>query len=143
MSHGRPRASSFDSQMSRLPRFSKSSTMSTTGTNDSGPTRLEVTSAMPSSKTHRESVEIAPGAFSKPRVHKRSRRGTQDSAKSEGARSGQAEAGAPEKEFKYYGRHANQWLFNDFSVTDAVSKGFRRVFGKDADNGDWYENRRR
>jgi hypothetical protein len=44
--------------------------------------------------------------------------------------------------FKYYGRHGNQWLFNDFSVTGAVSKGFRKVFRRESENeGDWYEKR--
>ncbi|KAF1849841.1 uncharacterized protein K460DRAFT_349986 [Cucurbitaria berberidis CBS 394.84] len=107
--------------------------MSTTSSTDSNmsSSRLEIVSATPSCKTQRESVEIAPGNFSKPRVNKRSRRDTQDSSRSEG-----------DKEFKYYGRHANQWLFNDFSVTHAVSKGFKRFFGKD-NGGDWYENRER
>ena len=55
-------------------------------------------------------------------------------------------SGSAEKEreepaqFKYYGRHGNQWLFNDFSVTGAVAKGFRRVFGKEGGR-DWYEDR--
>ncbi|KAF1940813.1 hypothetical protein EJ02DRAFT_322075, partial [Clathrospora elynae] len=84
----------------------------------------------------RESVEVVPGEFSKPRVNGRSRRYTHSSARSEGAEGG--------KEFKYYGRHGNQWLFNDFSVSEAVSRGFRRVFGKERGNGeDWFERRER
>jgi hypothetical protein len=71
-------------------------------------------------------VEIGVGEFSKPRVNARSRRA---SAKSEG-----------NEDFRYYGRHGNQWLFNDFSVTDSIKKGWGRVFGKD-EGGDWYEKR--
>ncbi|OAL48658.1 hypothetical protein IQ07DRAFT_645434 [Pyrenochaeta sp. DS3sAY3a] len=142
MSDRRPRASSFDSEdLSQLPRFTKSATMSTTDSADSQASRfssgLRVTHATPSARTHRESVEVAPGEFSKPRVAKRSRRGTNSSA-----RSSKSE-GAEKPEFKYYGRHGNQWLFNDFSVTDAVSKGFKKVFGKEGESGDWYENRGR
>lgn len=46
-----------------------------------------------------------------------------------------------DREFQYYGRHGNQWLFNDFSVTEAVAKGFRRVFGREERGGDWFEDR--
>lgn len=88
-------------------------------------------------------MEVAAGDFSKPRVNKRSRRDTYGSSKSEGANSEKGEAEGGEKEFRYYGRHGNQWLFNDFSVTGAVAKGFKRVFRKDGDGGDWYENRGR
>ena len=116
-----------------MPRFTKSATMSTTGTTDSQYSQysgLRVVRAEPSAKTHRESVGVAQGEFSKPRVAARSRRHSNRSSKSE-----------EHKEFKYYGRHSNQWLFNDFSVTDAVSKGFKRVFRKDNSNKNWYEDR--
>lgn len=66
-------------------------------------------------------------------MHKRSRRDTSGSRSEDGAAGG---------EFKYYGRHGNQWLFNDFSVTDAVAKGFKRVFGKGEERGDWFEDRK-
>ncbi|KAH7401650.1 hypothetical protein BKA66DRAFT_405925 [Pyrenochaeta sp. MPI-SDFR-AT-0127] len=96
--------------------------------------------AEPSASTQRASVEVPVGEFSKPRINKRSRRDTQSSARSEGSKTTKS---TREREFQYYGRHGNQWLFNDFSVTDAVSKGFKKVFGKDNDSGDWYENRDR
>lgn len=41
-----------------------------------------------------------------------------------------------EREFQYYGRHGNQWLFNDFSVRDAVKRGVGRVFGKEKGRGE-------
>jgi hypothetical protein len=88
-----------------------------------------ITPAVPQTKTHRESVEIGVGEFSKPRVNQRSRRDTNGSNKSE-----------RNEEFRYYGRHANQWLFNDFSVTDSIRKGWGKVFGKE-EEGDWYEKR--
>ncbi|KAI4696296.1 uncharacterized protein J4E88_000471 [Alternaria novae-zelandiae] len=138
LSQRRPRSTSIDSGI--MPRFTKSATTSTTGTNDSQYSQysgLRVMHAEPSSKTHAESVGVAPGEFSKPRVHKRSRRNTQSSVGS--GRSAKSEEA---KEFKYYGRHSNQWLFNDFSVTDAVSKGFKRVFSNNGSK-DWYEDRNR
>jgi hypothetical protein len=106
---GRSRASSFE-----LPKFSKSSTMSTMSSSGSGSDFI--TPAVPRTKTNRESVEIGVGEFSKPRVNKRSRRDTIESTKSES-----------KDDFRYYGRHANQWLFNDFSVTDSIKEiGLRR-----------------
>lgn len=94
--------------------------------------RFNITHAEPHTKTHRASAEIGVGEFSKPRVPKRSRRGTQSSTRSEGSAAGD--------DFRYYGRHSNQWLFNDFSVTESIKKGWGRVFGKE-DKGDWYERR--
>jgi hypothetical protein len=91
---------------------------------------------------HPESVGIAQGDFSKPRVHRRSRRDTARSTTSTGA--GTRARSEEQAQFKYYGRHANQWLFNDFSVTGAVAKGFRRAFGGSKEAGgrkDWYEDR--
>lgn len=116
--------------------------MSTTGTNDSTFSRLSVQRSSPSAKTHKASAHVAAGDFSKPRIHPRSRRDTQSSARSEGG-SSSSSAAKRGAEFQYYGRHGNQWLFNDFSVTDAVAKGFRRVFGKEGEKGDWYEDRER
>ena len=139
MAPGLPSTRIIDSGV--MPRFTKSATMSTTGTNDSHYSQysgLRVMRAEPSSKTHAESVGVAPGEFSKPRVHKRNRRDTQSSVGS-----GKSARSEEPKEFKYYGRHSNQWLFNDFSVTDAVSKGFKRVFSKDNSGKDWYEDRNR
>jgi hypothetical protein len=87
--------------------------------------------AAPQTQTQRESVEVGVGEFSKGRVHPRSRR---DTGGSEGANGN--------GEFRYYGRHANQWLFNDFSVTDTVRKGWGKVFGKEKEaEGDWFEKR--
>lgn len=143
--------SSFDSTV--MPRFTKSATMSTTDTNDSSVSRYSAATgrlyADPSSRLHPETVGLAPGAFSKPRVHRRSRRDTDASTRSHSgtyrARSegDQRATQQQQQQFKYYGRHGNQWLFNDFSVTDAVSKGFKRVFGsREAGAGkDWYEDR--
>jgi hypothetical protein len=122
------RASSLDSYP--LPSFSKSSTMSTTDSGSSG--HLHITPAVPRIKAHRESVEVGVGEFSKPRVNKRSRRDTGASAKSEGGN----------EDFRYYGRHGNQWLFNDFSVTESIKKGWGKMFRKDGEEqGDWYEKR--
>ncbi|KAF2653359.1 hypothetical protein K491DRAFT_603036 [Lophiostoma macrostomum CBS 122681] len=70
---------------------------------------------IPLSATHKESVEIGQGEFSKPSI--RRRRASNESSKSH-------------KEFQYYGRHANSWLFNDFSVTGTVKKGWDRFFSK-------------
>ena len=66
--------------------------------------------------------ETAEAEFSKPRSKKRSH--------------SHSEVTAPKKEFQYYGRHSNQWLFNDFSITGAVRKGFGKVFGKDGGDGE-------
>ncbi|KAF2256294.1 hypothetical protein BU26DRAFT_557757 [Trematosphaeria pertusa] len=117
------RTTSFDSTrvISRLPAFRKSQTSSTSAS-DNSVSRLEVMGVVPHSAIHRESVEVARGGFSKPKVKKR--RASNESAKS--AKS------VPE--FQYYGRHANTWLFNDFSITDHVKKGWGKMFpGKDDD----------
>jgi hypothetical protein len=106
--------------------------MSTTDSSGSEFSQLRVTHAVPKATTTRESVEVGVGEFSKPRINQRSRRdtgGSAKSAKSEG-----------NDDFRYYGRHANQWLFNDFSVTESIKKGWGKVFGKD-EGGDWYEKR--
>jgi hypothetical protein len=117
----RARASSLDSF--HLPPFAKSSTISTTSS--CGTT------------TSKESAHIAAGSFSKPRVHPRSRRSTKSNESS-----ARRYSGSGGEDFRYYGRHANQWLFNDFSVTSAVRKGWGRVFGGvSGEEGDWYEKR--
>ncbi|KAF2709337.1 hypothetical protein K504DRAFT_272498 [Pleomassaria siparia CBS 279.74] len=107
--------SSFDdsdnSVFAELPAFCKSKTSSTTGSNEVS--RLEVMRSIPTPATNRESVEVEPGELSKPSI--RRRRGTNDSSKSH-------------KEFQYYGRHANSWLFNDFSISGHVRKGWVKVF---------------
>ncbi|KAJ6202164.1 hypothetical protein J3E72DRAFT_436669 [Bipolaris maydis] len=136
---GRPRPS-IDSTNTRP--FTKSSTISTLDSHTwSTSSRLH---ALPSSRLHAESVGIAPGDFSKPRVPKRSRRHTMESSTSirSGGGGGRKEREEP-AQFKYYGRHGNQWLFNDFSVSGAVAKGFRRVFGGNKEGRDWYEERER
>ncbi|UPX17050.1 uncharacterized protein EKO05_0007427 [Ascochyta rabiei] len=114
------RATSFDS----LPRFTKSSTMSTTSSTS---TRFSGLHSYPSAAVHRNNVEVSPGEFSMPRVPKRSRRGTNGSA-----RSSRSEGRKKKDSFEAhaYGRHSNQWLFNDFSITDAVRKGCGKVFGR-------------
>lgn len=146
-----PRSPSIDSAI--MPRFTKSSTISTTDTNDTSASSqasqyhqhynngLRIAHTEPSSKTYPESVGVAAGDFSKPRINKRSRRNTSSSSGS--GRSARSED--KQQEFKYYGRHGNQWLFNDFSITEAVSKGFRRVFsgGREGGAKDWYEDRDR
>jgi hypothetical protein len=96
---------------SRLPAFRKSKACSSTTSNrDSG---LEILRTMPTSSTCRASVEIDAGEFSKPSI--RRRRASNESSKSH-------------KEFQYYGRHANSWLFNDFSISQHVKKGWGKVF---------------
>jgi hypothetical protein len=67
------------------------------------------------SRVHMETVQVQQGEFSKPRI--RRRRESNESAKSQ-------------KEFQYYGRHANSWLFNDFSITDSVRKGWGKLTSK-------------
>lgn len=120
--------------------FTKSSTISTFDSHTSSTSsRLH---ALPSSRLHPESVGIAPGDFSKPRVPKRSRRHTMESSSSSTSGSHARKEREEPAQFKYYGRHGNQWLFNDFSVTGAVAKGFRRVFGN-KEGRDWYEDRER
>lgn len=107
------RASSESSRVfSRLPAFRKSPTSSTTGSDEVS--RLEIIRTIPLPVTHRESVEVGAGEFSKPKI--RNRRSSNESTKSQ------------QREFQYYGRHANKWLFNDFSVTDTVKKGWGKVF---------------
>lgn len=115
------RTTSFDS----LPRFTKSSTMSSTST---GSTQFSGLHSYPSRTLHRKDVEVSPGEFSMPRVPKRSRRGTDGSR-----RSSRSEGKKKSNSFEAhaYGRHSNQWLFNDFSITDAVKKGYGKVFGRD------------
>ncbi|KAH7125457.1 hypothetical protein B0J11DRAFT_580003 [Dendryphion nanum] len=108
---------SSDSSMYNLPVFRKSQTSSTTGSDEVS--RLEVIRTIPISKTHRESVEVGLGEFSKPRI--RRRRESNQSTKSQ-------------KEFQYYGRHANSWLFNDFSITDSIKKGWGKAFSKNNDD---------
>lgn len=106
--------SSVDSEntiFSRLPAFRKSKTCSSVGSNDVS--RLEVVRTMPTSSINRESVEVEQGEFSKPSIQRR--RASNESSKSH-------------KEFHYYGRHANSWLFNDFSVSEHVKKGWDKVF---------------
>ncbi|XPS77827.1 hypothetical protein M3J09_009853 [Ascochyta lentis] len=115
------RATSFDS----LPRFTKSSTMSTTSSTS---TQFSGLRSYPSAAVHRKDVEVSPGEFSMPRVPKRSRRGTDGSAQSSRSDGGQKKDSF---EAHAYGRHSNQWLFNDFSITDAVKKGYGKVFGRD------------
>ncbi|KAF3052514.1 hypothetical protein E8E11_011497 [Didymella keratinophila] len=115
------RASSFDS----LPRFTKSSTMSSTST---GSTQFSGLHSYPSRALHRMDVEISPGEFSMPRRPKRSRRGTDGSHRSSKSK-GKKQSNSFEAHA--YGRHSNQWLFNDFSITDAVKKGYGKVFGRD------------
>ncbi|CBX91939.1 predicted protein [Plenodomus lingam JN3] len=85
----------------------------------------------------RASAQVGAGDFSKPRVHQRSRR---DKQGSRGPLPGDEEetGGMP---FRYYGRHSNQWLFNDFSIGDAVGRGFKRVFGREKGEEDWLERR--
>ncbi|KAF2035378.1 hypothetical protein EK21DRAFT_54430 [Setomelanomma holmii] len=95
--------------------------------------QLRIARAVPKTRTNRESVEVGVGEFSKPRVNKRSQRD-----RSVSTRSAKSEAG--KEDFRYYGRHSNQWLFNDFSVTDSIRKGWGKVFSKD--EWDWYENRK-
>ncbi|EUC50041.1 hypothetical protein COCMIDRAFT_22373 [Bipolaris oryzae ATCC 44560] len=133
----RPSLDSTITTNNTLP-FTKSSTISTFDSHTS--TTSSRLHASPSSRLHPETVGIAPGDFSKPRVPRRSRRYTMESSTSSGSARREREEPA---QFKYYGRHGNQWLFNDFSVSGAVAKGFRRVFrGKGEEGkGDWYEDR--
>lgn len=63
-----------------------------------------------------------------PRVPKRSRRGTDGSVK--GSKTDEKKKKDSFESYAY-GRHSNQWLFNDFSITDAVKKGYGKVFRKD------------
>ncbi|KAH6639334.1 hypothetical protein C7974DRAFT_129276 [Boeremia exigua] len=115
-----PRTASFDS----LPRFSKSSTMSSISTSS---TRFSGLYAYPSRALHRKDVVVSPGEFSTPRVPRHNRRGTDVSAQS----SSESRKKKDSFQAHAYGRHSNQWLFNDFSITDAVRKGYGKCFGRD------------
>jgi hypothetical protein len=110
---------------SRLPVFSKSSTMSTTASDDSD-LRIERAwgTGEPTADVQRHSAEVGQGQFSKPRAGERRRRERRESN----------ESAKTVPEFKYYGRHANDWLFNGFSISDSVKKGWGKVFsGKNDD----------
>ncbi|KAF2625358.1 hypothetical protein BU25DRAFT_346089 [Macroventuria anomochaeta] len=96
-----------------------------------GSTQFSGLHSYPSAAIHRKDVEISPGEFSMPRVPKRSRRGTDGSARSSRSE-GRREKKKDSFEAHAYGRHSNQWLFNDFSITDAVRKRYGKVFGKDS-----------
>jgi hypothetical protein len=96
---------------SRPPGFRKAKTTSSVGSN--GVSRLEIVRTIPTSGTNKESVEVDAGEFSKPTI--RRRRASDESSKSH-------------KEFQYYGRHANSWLFNDFSISEHVKKRWGKVF---------------
>lgn len=109
--------------------------MSTTDSSGSDLPGLHVTPAVPRTKTSRASAEVGVGEFSKPRVNKRSRRDTTSSGRS-------AKSAPPANDdFRYYGRHGNQWLFNDFSITDSIKKGWGKVFRKEDEEQDWLEKR--
>lgn len=118
------RTTSFDS----LPRFTKSSTMSSTST---GSTQFSGLHSYPSRALHRKDVEVSPGEFSMPRVPKRSRRDTNASQESHRSSKSDGKKKSNSFEAHAYGRHSNQWLFNDFSIRDAVKKGYGKVFGSD------------
>jgi hypothetical protein len=94
--------------------------MSTTASDDLE--RIEVLGTVPTARVQRQSVEVGQGQFSKPRAgESRRRRESNESAKT-----------VPE--FRYYGRHSNDWLFNGFSISDSVKKGWGKVFsGKHED----------
>lgn len=104
---------------SRLPGFRKAKTSSPAGNN--GVSGIEVVRTIPTSATNRESVEVDAGEFSKPTI--RRRRASDESSKSH-------------KEFQYYGRHANSWLFNDFSISEKVKKGWVKVFSPKSEGGE-------
>ncbi|PVI07956.1 hypothetical protein DM02DRAFT_608559 [Periconia macrospinosa] len=118
--------------ISRLPAFTKSATTSTSGSDESnGVGRLRVMRTEPLTRTQLQSVEIAPGNFSKPRL--------------EGARKRRAKSSSSttsKDEFQYYGRHANSWLFNDFSISGTVRKGFGKVFSSRGEEEDEVEKPR-
>lgn len=154
---GRPRTPSPSSttrssfSLSQHPPFARSPTTSTLSTIDSG------MRGGPSTRTFHTTAEIAPGGFSKPRVPLRSQRNQSTNAHHFPAESDNDSPAATTQtqkekeypEFRPYGRHANQWLFNDFSITDAVSKGVKRVFQSardrqhrgEGESSDWFEKR--
>lgn len=109
-----PRATSFDgTALPRPPTLRSTQTMSSTDSKDG--VRFQITRPYATSSMHGESAEVGAGEFSKPQI--RRHRPSHESSKSQ-------------KEFQYYGRHANSWLFNDFSVKDTVKKGWGKVFSK-------------
>ncbi|KAF2269233.1 hypothetical protein CC78DRAFT_612685 [Lojkania enalia] len=116
MSKSQTTTSDTTAVISKMPTFRKSQTASTSSTTDSnGVSKLEVVRAFPMSRISTEPIEVGVGEFSKPTIKRR--RDSSGSSKSH-------------KEFQYYGRHANSWLFNDFSITDSVKRGWRAVAGK-------------
>ncbi|KAF1973208.1 hypothetical protein BU23DRAFT_554492 [Bimuria novae-zelandiae CBS 107.79] len=110
-------SSETSSTMSRLPTFHicKSATMSITASDETHVSRFEISRGVPVVRECTQTIEVGRGGFSKPSL--RRRRESSESAKST-------------PEFQYYGRHANTWLFNDFSVTESVRKGWGRIVGK-------------
>ncbi|RMZ69459.1 hypothetical protein GMOD_00006273 [Pyrenophora seminiperda CCB06] len=126
-------ASSSSHIMSQPQRRPRSSSIDTTYTH-STQSSYGGLHAEPSVRLHAETVGVARGDFSKPRVPPRSRRSDTESITSSTSSARSKKEPPP---FKYYGRHSNQWLFNDFSVTDAVAKQWRRRFGKNGEEGDW------
>lgn len=109
-------ASSSTHTFSHLPAFSKSPTMSTTTSDDSRPELLG--GAVPTAQVQRRSAEVGPGGFSKPRAGGARRAATAES---------ESQSSKSVPEFRYYGRHANAWLFNDWSIVDSVKKGWHKV----------------
>jgi hypothetical protein len=105
------RTSDFDSDSTST--LSKSPTSPTTPSNKVPSHHVPLTE--PTTITQIEGVEVIPGEFSRPGGGRRRPSG--------GSRS--------HKEFQYYGRHANSWLFNDWSLTDAVKRGWGRVVKRD------------
>lgn len=113
---GRTSSTTSDASMSRRPPvFRKTQTSSTNSSTDDEVTKLHVlhSRTYPISATSTQSAHVEQGEFSKPRPKRR--RQSNESSKSQ-------------KEFQYYGRHANSWLFNNVSVTSSVKKGFSKVF---------------
>ncbi|KAF1358349.1 hypothetical protein EJ07DRAFT_156950 [Lizonia empirigonia] len=106
------RAASFDS----LPRFTKSPTISTTSSQS---TQFSGLHSFASAAVHRKDVEVSPGEFSMPRVPKRSRRGTDGSA-----RSSRSDGRKKKDSFEAhaYGRHSNQWLFKPMPSRKATGR---------------------
>lgn len=112
---------------SRTPSFdavplSRAHTTSTTSSD--GVSRLAVTRTV-SVSSHKDDTDIELRDFSNSKYPRRT---------------ASSETSKNRKEFQYYGRHANTWLFNDWSVTDSVKKGWGKVFSR-GNGGDWYTNR--
>ena len=151
--HQRPTSPSAEDFLAHAPRGRQSSRMGITtsrGTRKDSPSPPPQTAAAAAHSNytrsatyqhHHREASISP----KPPTRRSTASSAQSKASTSTSKSTSSSTRA-QKEFHYYGRHTNQWLFNDFSVTDALARRARRVkdaFGGEKERRDWFEDRGR